>query len=134
VLIKESSEAFWYDYWLMLIRIDWWIKNLISCIYSACNNDYVGDFWDLNSLVDTISNSKQFSFHRSDTNYMMYHFIDRIWEWMDVHDWHNNVVLDDSIWNYSNRIGIGQGVKNFFIKFVNISSLTFFVSVICSVK
>lgn len=58
---------------------------------------------------------------------MIYYFIDRIWTQIDVHNQCSNIVLDTSI----NIFGIRWSIKNFFI---NMSSLTFFVSAIFSVK
>ena len=47
-------------------------------MYSICDDNYVRDTWDLNGLVDATSDSKQFGFHRSNADYMMYYFLDRI--------------------------------------------------------
>ena len=131
MLIKEFPKIFQYGYQLMLIRIYQWVKNLISYMYGIYDNNYVRDTWDLNSLVDTIPDSEQFSFCRSNANCIIYHFLDRIWEQIDVYNWYSYVVLDASIWNYDNRFKIGQSVENTFIKLANMSSLAFFVSAIC---
>ena len=103
-------------------------------MYGICDNDYVRDIWDLNGLVDATPDSEQFSFCRSNANCIIYHFLDRIWEWMNMYNWYSYVVLIASIWNYNNRFGIGQGIENTFVKLMNISSLAFFVSAICSME
>jgi len=121
----------WDLYQLMLIRMDQWVENSISHMYGVHDDNYVRDTWDLNGLVDATPDSKQFSFCGSNADCMMYHFLDRIWEWMDVQNWCSYVVLDTSILNYDDRFGIGQSIENTFIKLANMSSLAFFVSVIC---
>jgi len=103
-------------------------------MYGICDDDYVRDTWDLNSLVDTTTDNEQFSFYRSNADYMIYYFINSIWEQMDACNWCSYVVLDASIWNYDNIFGIRQDIENIFIKLINMSSLVFFVSAICLIE
>ena len=42
-------------------------------MYNICDDNYI-----LNGLVDATSDSKQFGFHKSNTNYMIYCFLDKI--------------------------------------------------------
>ena len=49
-------------------------------MYDICDNDYVRDTWDLNGLVDITPDNEQFSFYRSNADYMIYYFLNRIRE------------------------------------------------------
>ena len=42
-------------------------------MYNICDDNYI-----LNGLVDATSDSKQFGFHKSNANCMMYCFLDKI--------------------------------------------------------
>ena len=55
-------------------------------MYGVHDDDYMRDTWDLNGLVDATPDSEQFSFCESNADCMMYHFLDRIQEQMDVHN------------------------------------------------
>ena len=55
-------------------------------MYGICDDDYVRDTWDLNGLVDITPDNEQFSFHRSNTDYMIYYFLDRIQEQMNIYN------------------------------------------------
>ena len=49
-------------------------------MYGICDDDYIRNTQKLNGLVNAIPNNKQFSFYRSNADYMIYHFLNRIQE------------------------------------------------------
>jgi len=53
---------------------------------------------------------------------------------MNMSNKHSNILLNTSIKNNYDWIGIGQSIKNNVIKFVKVSGSAFFVFIICLVK
>ena len=71
IFIKEGSKVLLYCDRLQLIRIREWIKNLSCSIDGISDNNNIYSILDLDSLIDTISNCKQFYLCKSDIDNIM---------------------------------------------------------------
>ena len=82
-----------------LVQMGWWVENLFSHVNWICDDN---DFWNIVvicSLIDTTSDSKQFSFCACDVNCMIKSFCNRSVVDVCVRYRCCNVVFNTSIHN-----------------------------------
>ena len=68
------------------------------------NND-IRDPGNLDSLINTISDSKEFGFIKGDANSMIKSFFDMIGIWVDVCNESSNIISDTCVWNNNGWVG-----------------------------
>ena len=134
VLKKEQSKILGYSDWLKLIRVYSRIKDVLSYINSIYNNNDVSGLWYLNSLVDTISNSKEFSFSWSDIDSMINCLSDVVKKRVNMRDECSNIVSNTSIQNNNDEFEIQWCIWEDIIKFTKMSYFAFLIFVVCLIK
>ena len=134
VLKKEQSKILCYTNWLKLIRVYSEIENVLSCINSIHNNNDISGLWYLNSLVDTVSNSKEFGFSWSNIDSIMNCLSDIIKRRVNIRDRYSNIVSNTSIQNNNNRFGIQWCIWENIIKFTKMSYFDFLIFAVCLIK
>jgi len=75
-------------------------KKNFSSVKWTCNDNNIGD---TNCLIDVITNSKQFSFSRSDIDCLVNCFDDWLIVQVDMQYWHGNMILDVGIRDNNRR-------------------------------
>ena len=75
----------------------------MNCIY---NDNDIGSFWNLDSLVNPTSDGKEFSLSWSDIASVINCLLDIVKIRMDVRDRYSNTVSNTSIRNNDDRFGI----------------------------
>jgi len=79
VLLKINSEILSYGNRLKLIRMRWWIKYASHWMDSISNNYDVWCISNLDCLINSISNCKQFCLSWCDIDSMVNGFCNNIW-------------------------------------------------------
>ena len=98
-----------------LIRMSIAVKYSSGHMYGIGYNNNFGDVINSAHLIDTASNSKEFSFRTCDKGSMMNCFDDWSIEQMDVRYGGSNIFLDASISNYKSSVRFGRTMKSHFI-------------------
>jgi len=130
VLVKESSKILKYSNRVQLIRISRQIKNISRSWNGICDNDDLFNIWDLNGLINPISNGKKFCFSKYDIYSMMNCFCNNILIIIYMWNWSNDIILDTSIGYNYNIVWVWDGIIKDFIKFLSVSGLGFCILVI----
>ena len=97
------------------------------------DNDISG-FWYLDSLVHTISNSKEFGFGWSDIDSMMNYLSNVIGRRVDIRNRYGNVVSNASIWNNDNRYVIQWCIWEDIVKIAKMRCFVFLIFAVCLIK
>ena len=84
-------------------------------VYRVSYDNDFGDVINSARLIDTASNSKEFSFRTCDEGSVMNCFDDRSIERMDVRYEGSDIFLDASISNYESSMRFGRTTKSHFI-------------------
>ena len=84
-------------------------------VYGVSYDNDFGDVINSARLIDTASNSKEFSFRTCDEGSVMNCFDDRSIERMDVRYEGSDIFLDASISNYESSMRFGRTTKSHFI-------------------
>ena len=88
----------------------------------------------MNSLINLVSNSKQFSFSRSDINCIINCFGQNVSTRTDIQNRSSNIVFNTSIRNNNDCFRIHIRVFNDFVKISKINFYDIFISVIYCMK
>ena len=78
-------------------------------------NNYFGDIIDSACLIDTTSDSKEFSFRTCNKGSIMDCFDNWAVEQMDVQYGCYDIILNTSIGNHKSGMRIGRAMKNYFV-------------------
>ena len=103
---KEYSKIFYYGNRLLLIQINYRIKDMLSWMNSISNDNDMNCIWNLDSLVKPTFNNKKFSLSKSDIYGIMDYFLDFVGIIIYMWDRYSNVVFNASIVYNNNRFGI----------------------------
>ena len=98
-----------------LIRMSIAVEYSSGCVYGVGYNNDFGDVINSARLIDTTSNSKEFSFHTCNKESMMNCFDDWLIEQMDVRYGGSDIFLDASVSNYESSVRFGRTTKSHFI-------------------
>ena len=98
-----------------LIRVSIAVEYSFSRVYGVGYDNDFGGIINGARLIDTASNSKEFSFHTCDEGSMMNCFDNRSIERMDVRYGGGDIFLDASVGNYESRVRIRRTTKSHFI-------------------
>ena len=98
-----------------LIRMSIAVEYSSGHMYGVGYNNDFGDIINSARLIDTASNSKEFSFCTCDEGSVMNCFDNRSIERMDVRYGGGDIFLDASIGNYESGVRIGRTTKSHFI-------------------
>ena len=110
------------------------IKDALSHMNCIYNDNDMSSFWNLDSLVNPISDSKEFGLSWGDIDSVMNCFLDIIKMRMDVRDICGNIVSNTSVRNNDDRFGIQWCIWEDIVKIMKISGFAFFIFAVCSMK
>jgi len=98
-----------------LIRVSIAVEYSFSCVYGVGYDNDFGGIINGACLIDTASNSKEFSFRTCDKGSVMNCFDNQLIERMDMRYGGGDIFLDASVSNYESGVRIGRATKSHFI-------------------
>ena len=109
-MVKELSKILKYKGSLFLEHMQRQIKDLIFCMNRVHNNNDFEYFMWADSLDDTTSNGKEFSFKAHNIDSVVKSFHHWLVVDMDISYKHSNIILNASVCYYEY---VGQRIKGF---------------------
>ena len=97
MIIKEDSKVIENESHLFLEWVRWWVKYLSCSIDRVSYNNDFKNILKMCCLVDTVSNSKEFSFYACNVNSMMKHFDNQFIVDVYMCNWGGHVVFDTGL-------------------------------------
>jgi len=107
MMIKEDSKVIENESHLFLEWVRWWVKYLSCSIDKVSYNNDFKNILKMHCLVDTVSNSKKFSFCTCNVNSVMKHSDNQFIVNVYMCNWRGHVVFDTGLEKQSIILSLG---------------------------